>query len=113
MLMRRLSKDLVTALNDKFGKEAPLSVTHGKVHDYLGMTINFTIPGKVTFSMPDYVKGLIHETPDELLKGQANTPAANHLFDVNDNATKLDEDMLDIYHHLTAKLLHLCKQAQS
>ena len=102
-------KGLVSALNDKYGKEAPLSMTHGKIHDYLGMTINYSMPGKVTFSMPDYVEGLIHETPDELLSGQANTPAANHLFDVNDNATKLDEERVDIYHHLTVKLLYLCK----
>ena len=100
---------LVSALNDKYGKEAPLSMTHGKVHDYLGMTIDYSMPGKVTFSMPDYVEGLIHEMPDELLSGQANTPAANHLFDVNDNATKLDEEQVDIYHHLTVKLLYLCK----
>ena len=101
---------LVSALNDKYGKEAPLSVTHGKIHDYLGMTIDYSMPRKVTFSMPDYVEGLIHETPDELLSGQAHTPAANHLFDVNDNATKLDKERGDIYHHLTAKLLYLCKR---
>ena len=59
--------------------------------------------------MPDCIEGLIHETPDELLKGQANTPAADHLFDVDDNAKKLDEDCAEIFHHLTAKLLHLCK----
>ena len=101
---------LVSALNDKYGKEAPLSVTHGKVHDYLGMTIDYSMPRKVTFSMPDYVEGLIHEMPDELLSGQANTLAANHLFNINDNATKLDEEQVDIYHHLMVKLLYLCKQ---
>ena len=102
-------KGLVSALNDKYGKEAPVSVTHGKVHDYLGITIDYSMPGKVTFSMPDYFEGLVHEMPDELLYGQANTLAANHLFDVNDNATKLNEGCVDIYHHLTAKLLYLCK----
>ena len=38
-------EDLLTLLNDEFGKEAPLTITRGKIHDYLGMVIDYTVPG--------------------------------------------------------------------
>ena len=35
---------IITKLESEFGKEAPLSITHGKMHEYLGMTIDFSEP---------------------------------------------------------------------
>ena len=37
-------------------KARELSITRGKVHDYLGMTIDYSEPGKVKFKMDDYVE---------------------------------------------------------
>ena len=62
-----------------FGKEAPLSVTRGKIHDYLGMKIDFSTPGSVIFSMDQYVRLLLEEAPEELFERKANTPAGSHL----------------------------------
>jgi hypothetical protein len=47
-----------------------------------------------------------------LKAGSAKTPAANHLFDTNDKAEKLDEDKAEIFHHLVAKLLYLSKRTR-
>ena len=47
------------------------------------------------------------DTPEEIMKGSAATPAANHLF--NPEAIKLDMKQAEIFHHLMAKLLYLCK----
>ena len=38
---------IVTTLQEWYGKETPLVVHWGKTHDYLGMEIDYTIPGKV------------------------------------------------------------------
>lgn len=32
-----------------FGNEAPITVNRGKVHEYLGMTLDYSTPGKVKF----------------------------------------------------------------
>jgi hypothetical protein len=40
-------KSVIELLQSEFGKEAPLTITRGKVHKYLGMTIDYSIPGKV------------------------------------------------------------------
>ena len=104
--------DIIKLIEGEFGKEAPLTVTRGKVHDYLGMKINFEIPGKVQFIMEDYVRTVLEESPADM-SGEAATPAANHLFEVNSHSpTLLDKDKSDLFHHITAKLLFLCKRAR-
>ena len=49
----------------RFGKEAPLTVTQGPIHEYLGMTIDFSRPGTVQFHMKAFIYDLIAETPSE------------------------------------------------
>jgi len=39
----------------------------------------------------------------------AKTPATTHLFNVNLEAKKLSEEKLQLFHHLVAKLLYLCR----
>ena len=41
----------------------------------------------------------------------ATTPAAEHLFKVNETPTYLDEKEAMFFHHNVAKLLFLCKRA--
>ena len=48
-------------VESEFGKEAPLTVTRGKVHVYLGMTIDYSTEGKVRFSMMNYIKEILDE----------------------------------------------------
>ena len=73
-------EDILSKLQEKWGKEAPLTVTSGKVHVYLGMTIDYSVNGQVTFKMSAFVDKIVTETPEDLLKGVSTTPAANHLF---------------------------------
>jgi Reverse transcriptase (RNA-dependent DNA polymerase) len=106
-------EEIVAKLQEEYGKEAPLSVNRGKVQDYLGMKIDFSNEGKVVFSMKEYIKGMLEECPEELLKaGAAKTPAASHLFEINEKATKLDDKKAEIFHHLVAKLLYLSKRTR-
>ena len=83
-------KSIVSLLEQEIGKETPLAVTRGNVHKYLGMTIDFSQPGKVKFSMPDYIQGMVDECPEDLRKGSPTTPAANHQFQVNSTLEKLN-----------------------
>jgi hypothetical protein len=101
---------VIEKLDSEFGKEAPLTVTRGKVHEYLGMTIDFSDPGKVVFSMIEYITKLLDDVPEELLKGSSTSPASNYLFNVNDDCTKLDPSTAILYHHIVAQLLYLGKR---
>ena len=104
--------EVIADLNKQFRKIALLTVTQGTVHEYLGMTIDYsTIPGKVTIRMDNYTKGILDEAPADM-DGVVVTPAAEHLFKVNNDAECLDPKKVKLFHHLTAKLLFLCKCSQ-
>jgi hypothetical protein len=47
--------DVIALLEREFGKEAPLTVQRGRVHDYLGMCLDFSSPGKMVVSMESYI----------------------------------------------------------
>jgi len=57
---------IVQKLDQKYSKEEPISVNHGKIHDYLGMTINFFVKGKVSFGMQNYVDQIVSEAPADM-----------------------------------------------
>ena len=103
---------VIGLLEFEFGKEAPLTKSRGKVHQFLGMIIDYSIPaGKVMFTMIDYIKSMLSDLPKDM-DGTVPTPAASYLFEVDESATKLDEDISIMYHHNTARLLFLCKRAR-
>ena len=114
--MSHVSQDVLESIMKQieacFGKEAPLTVTRGPVHEYLGMTIDFSRPGMVQFHMKAFIDDLIAETPSKLLKGMAASPGGQHLFTVNEDCPKLSEKQAELFHHLTAKLLYLCKRTR-
>jgi len=66
-------------------------MNRGKVLDYMGMMINYHNKGKLNFSMQEFISKLIDELPYDM-DGIAKTPAANHLFNLNDNKKKLTEE---------------------
>jgi hypothetical protein len=53
----------------------------------------------------------LKELPADMF-GTVRTPAASHLFDVNDDTEKLNAELSDFFHHNVAKLLFLCKRAR-
>jgi hypothetical protein len=65
---------LIGHLEQTFGQEAPLTIMRGNVHEYLGMTIDYGVPGKVKISMNDYVRNVIEEVPEDM-DGVALSPA--------------------------------------
>jgi hypothetical protein len=104
--------NFIADLDSEFGKETPLSKSRGKVHDYLGMTLDFSVPGQVTITMIDYIKMICMDLPKGMI-GTAATPAANHLFRVDDeNAAPLDKDSADLFVHLMMQLLFLSQRAR-
>jgi hypothetical protein len=44
---------VIEMIDNEFGNEGPLTITRGRIHDYLGMTINYSEQGKVEIKMID------------------------------------------------------------
>jgi len=101
---------IVSQLNTKYGKEEPISVNRGNIHDYLGMIIDYSVAGKASFGIQGYIDQIISEALLDR-KGTATTPAANHLYNTDDSLPTLPKDQVKIFHHITVQLLYLCKWA--
>ena len=43
--------DILNRLDERYGKEAPIVTTRGKIHDYPVMTLDYNINGKVQITM--------------------------------------------------------------
>jgi hypothetical protein len=95
-------------LNNWYGQETPLTVTQGDIHDSFGMTIDYGTAGKVKIWMDDYVDNLLKGLPEDMDR-KASTPAAEHLFKVDDGAAKLSVEASEMFDSITAKSLFLCK----
>jgi hypothetical protein len=102
---------VVNMLEDEFGKETPMNKSRGKIHDYLGMTLDFSKPGEVAVDMIDYVKTIIADMPPEM-EGTALTPAGDNLFKVNPNPVLLDREKADVFHRMVMQLLYLCQRGR-
>jgi hypothetical protein len=42
---KKVVETIIELLNSEFGKETPPVLVHGKVHAYLGMHVDYSIPG--------------------------------------------------------------------
>jgi hypothetical protein len=102
-------EDVLAKLNARFGKEQELVATRGDVHEYLGMTIDYSVPGSVKITMQDFVDNLLDELPEDM-EGTRLTPAADFLFGVRKDAPKLDKRDAEQFHTIVMKLLYLCKR---
>jgi len=95
-----VNEEIIKKLNGVYGKEAPLVVTRGKVHGYLGMTLDYSVDGQCKVIMKDYVEAMLEALPNDM-DGEAATPAAHHLFEVNEDCDKLDKQTSEMFHHNT------------
>jgi hypothetical protein len=108
---------ILDLLDAKYGQEivgrkrAPLTIYRGKIHDYLGMTLDYSEPGYVKLDMTAYLQKLFEKMPEEF-DGTATSPAADYLFKIVDEIEELDEKSADFFHATVAKLLFLCKRGR-
>ena len=113
-----LSSHVNPKVNDKFaswlqklyGKHKAVEPVRGKIHDYLGMVVDFTENEVVKIDMVKYVKGMISDFPTKIDK-VSKTPAADNLLDIGTGKI-LTGDRAETFHTMVAKGLFLCKRAR-
>jgi hypothetical protein len=99
-------------LNKMYGNYGKVKCVHGKKHDYLGMTFDFSKPGKVKINMIDYIAKMIDECSVKLGKSDtAPNSAAEDLFSEGSGAL-LSSQQRDKFHTIVAMALFACKRAR-
>jgi len=111
-----IEKSAVTALALRLAKlyGPKTTISRGKVHDYLGMEMDFgSDPGTMIISMIKYLQKIIEEFP-ERLRGTKASPARDNLFDVREDEDRklLPEEQASQFHRTVAQLLFLCMRAR-
>ena len=105
-------ENLVHDLNEKFKmKFNKLTVCKGKVHNYLGINIDYSNADYVKFTMYDFIDDVLKEARNDM-NGTLPWPADNKLFNMNCNSPRLSTEDADYFHRMTAQLLFACKQAR-
>jgi hypothetical protein len=104
--------DFITWLNQSYGELKTVTSTRGKLHDYLGMRLDYTTQGQVTIDMVDYVQSMVEFFPEALEKPKVASPWTENLFSVNPNSPRLDKKKAELFHTMVAKALFLSKRGR-
>ena len=102
----------LTGLRSEFGKEDELTESKGSKHEYLGMTIDYSLTDKVVFTMFDYLEDIVVEAPDDLKSSRSCYPGNDNLFKVDPTSPLLSTTRADLFHRMVARLLFASKRAR-
>lgn len=107
-------------VNDKFikwvdklygdNKIGRVQAKRGKVHNYLGMVLDYNTPGKVTIDMRYYIKNMStqYKYPSD---AKYKSPASENLFKTNTKRKPLPKEDVEDFHTTVAIALFVLKRA--
>ncbi len=100
-----------------------MKVHRGKIHKYLGMSLDFSVKGLCCVTMHNYLDGIL-EAFDLAVKEHGNgrltvgkqrsktSAAPDNLFVVNEDCEKVSEAASAAFHMVVAKTLYVTKRAR-
>jgi hypothetical protein len=110
-LIKYLRKEYKSIFEDGTGK---MVVSRGKIHKYLGMTLDYTTRGQVKLSMFEYVDEILtaFDKAEPKGAGTKSSAAPDNLFTVNEDCKKVSSEKIVQFHNLVAKTLYATKRAR-
>jgi len=107
-----VNTEFLAWMNEKYGKHSEVKATRGNIHDYLGMTFDFSKKGKVMVGMERYMSAMVDDFSGKLRPTDTKrSPAAEDLFEIGESR-KLEKERADEFHRIVAKGLFACKRAR-
>jgi hypothetical protein len=91
-----------------------MTVSRGKIHKYLGMTLDYTVRDQVKITMFDYVNEILtaFDKAEPKGGGTKTSAAPDSIFKVDENCEKLKQDKAVEFHNLVSKTLYSTKRAR-
>jgi len=115
----KVMDDMIQYLRDEYESifedgSGAMTVSRGKVHKYLGMTLDYSVRGQVKISMCDYVEEILtaFDKAEPKCAGTKSSAAPDNLFKVDDDCKKLSTKQAVEFHNLVAKTLYATKRAR-
>ena len=112
--LEKVNNEFAEWMQNMYGEHKAVTINRGDTHDYLGMTLNYSEPGKFKVDMRKYVADMIEcFIGDGKEIGKAKTPAGEGLFGQSEKPSeKLDKKQKELFHTIVAKGLFLAKRAR-
>ena len=110
-MIQWLRQEYESIFEDGSGK---MTVSRGKVHKYLGMTLDYTVSGQVKITMTDYIGEILSafDKADPKGRGTKSSAASKNLFKIDEDCEKLQPKKAVEFHNLVAKTLYATKRAR-
>ena len=110
-MIQWLRQEYESIFEDGSGK---MTVSRGKVHKYLGMTLDYTVSGQVKITMTDYIGEILSafDKADPKGRGTKSSAASENLFKIDEDCEKLQPKKAVEFHNLVAKTLYATKRAR-
>jgi hypothetical protein len=99
-------------IKGQYGKIGEVKIKRGKVHEYLGMKLNYKVPGQVSIDMSEYVMHMLNGFPAQEIENKCKSPWNDDLFKVDEKSPKLNDVKREMFHTVVAQGLFLCKRAR-
>ena len=100
--------EYIKLLDGAYGQVDSLTVTRGKHHEYLGMSLDFGfVEGACIITQYDFIKKMFKNLPKELRGPHKKTPAPSDLFKVDKESPLVADELVNSYHEHSAKSLWL------
>jgi hypothetical protein len=111
LMIKYLRQEYESLFEDETGE---MVVSRGKIHNYLGMTLDYTVRGQAKITIFDYVTEILTAFDKAEPKGAGTKSSAgpDSLFTVNEDCDKLSFEKAVHFHNLVAKTLYATKQAR-
>ena len=87
------------------GQLGEVQRTQGPIHDYLGITLDYPVPGQVSIDISHYVEKMVKEFPQ-----QVASLWNEKLFKGQHGSAPLEKEQAELFHTVTIQGLFLCKQ---
>ena len=96
---------------NKYGFLKEVTHTQGKIHQYLGMTLDFSVEGKVHVKHNDHIKEMIKEWLESITDWDMSlTPTSRNLYEKGEGGLLSDGDR-EIFHQIVVKGIFVCGQS--
>ena len=103
-----VDREVAARLSETYGE---MELRTGDRLEYCGITLDYGEEGAVKIGAEAHIDEAIEQFGEEILT-HYKTPAAAHLFTVNAECPKLNEDRRQLFHSVFAKLLWVGKKAR-
>ena len=102
-------EEMLEAIKNRYGD---VKSHRGEVIEFLGMSMDMSTPGSASITMKGMEASIIEDATTERGTRRTNSPAADNIFDIDEDSPLLHNQERSEFHAMVARLLYLAKRVR-